>query len=133
MKCGRKECTFLVNGGYFMLLKQFSCSLLLFLGMSTTAIGDAPRAETELSPKIMIDESGDYPKVIEEAPADLDFPTSPAEPKGASVLNERRACKYASECRWDWARECEWWCQNVGGFDIMKSCSWGKSRCCCNG
>ncbi len=109
-----------------MLLKHFSCSLLLLLGMSTAALGDAPRPET-------IDEFGDYPEAIEEAPADLEFPTSPAEPSSFSVINERRECKYASECRWDWAKKCEWWCQNVGGFDIMQSCSWGKSRCCCNG
>ncbi|EUC28292.1 hypothetical protein COCVIDRAFT_38683 [Bipolaris victoriae FI3] len=43
-----------------------------------------------------------------------------------------RACPGArSGCRLDWAKKCEWYCQNRGGFLVMESCYLGFSRCCC--
>lgn len=47
--------------------------------------------------------------------------------------NRNQACPGArSSCRLDWAKKCEWWCQNRGGFHVMESCYLGFSRCCCN-
>ncbi|EOA86358.1 uncharacterized protein SETTUDRAFT_28371 [Exserohilum turcica Et28A] len=54
-----------------------------------------------------------------------------AEAERAGLLP--RACPGArSSCRLDWAKKCEWWCQNRGGFHVMESCYLGFSRCCCN-
>ncbi|KAH8887975.1 hypothetical protein GQ53DRAFT_749324 [Thozetella sp. PMI_491] len=56
----------------------------------------------------------------------------PSEAELDSLIEARSTCLNPGVCSWGESGQCEWWCNNHGGFKVMQGCGWGRKRCCCN-